>query len=225
MFDEVDKRLEAWAKEISADLEVSFGAPGTEIDKLNLCLYLLEVVPVPAGRGIRLPPFQMMLRYLIIPQGVIPSETHRLLGKLLISAMENAEFEIEKKSLHFEIWRAFGIVPQPSFVLLVPFKYERTEKLASLVRYPLTVKKTVLKTLHGQILVNQVPIMDANVKIPLLKLFTKTDADGIFRFASIPSEPPDKNLLIWVKGREFSVSTKQAEQRGNLFLFDLKLEE
>jgi hypothetical protein len=239
MFDEVDKRLEAWAKTFFADLEVSFRAPGAETDRLSVCLYLLDVVPVPAGRGLRLPPLQMTLRYLVVPQGAVPSETHQLLGRLLISAMENVEFEIEKEQLPFEIWRAFGIMPQPSFVLLVPFKYERTEKLAPPVRSPLRVEQTVLETLQGRITVElkvqetldgeisvkQIPVLDANVEIPLLKLSTKTDADGYFRFASIPSEPPDKNLLIRVKGREFSVSTSQAERRGNLFLFDLKLEE
>lgn len=225
MFDEVDKSLEAWAKDVFADLEVSFFTPVKETDTLSLCLYLLDVFPSPSGRGNRLPPLLATLRYLVVPQGSVPSENHQLLGKLLVSAMENADFEIEKEPLPFEVWQAFGIAPRPSFVLRVTFKYERTEKLAPPVRHPLTVKHTALETLQGRVLVNQIPMMDANVEIPYLKIFAKTDANGNFRFAKLPSEPPDKNLLIKVKGREFPVSTSQAERRGNLFLFDLKLEE
>jgi len=54
MFDELDRRLEGWAKAIVADLTVSFNVPTGETDKLNLCLYLLDVIPVAAGRGVHL---------------------------------------------------------------------------------------------------------------------------------------------------------------------------
>lgn len=225
MFDEVDKQLAAWATSNSSGLEISFRSPEAETDKLRLYLYLLDVFPVPAGRGTVLPPIQMTLRYLIVPQGAEAAETHSILGKLMIAAMENSEFEVEKAPLPFEVWRAFGIAPQPSILLRVPFKYERTEKLAPPVRYPLTVKQTILETLQGRISVNQIPMMDAKVEIPKLKLFTKTDAEGNFNFASLPSVPSNKDLVIRVKGREFSVSTSQAERRGNRFLFELKLEE
>jgi hypothetical protein len=225
MFNELDKWLESWAKEVFADLEVSFGVPAAETDRLSLCLYLLDVLPSPSGRGSRLPPLQMTLRYLVIPQGKVPAENHQLLGKLFISAMENAELEIEKEPLPVELWRAFGIVPRPAFILRVPFKHERTEKIAPPVRQPLQLKQAILESLYGQVSINRIPMANANVEIPLLKLFTKTDPDGKFLFASLPSEPTGKNLLIRVKGREFSVSTSEAARHGNLFLFDLKLEE
>ncbi len=224
MFDDVDKELESWAKETFSNLEVSFGKP-TETDNLSLCLYLLDLFPEPTGRAVRLPPLQITLRYLVVPQGAIISETHQLLGKLLVSAMENTRFEIEKEPLPFDVWQAFGISPRPSFVLRVLFKHERMEKLAPPVRHPLTIRQAVLEPLHGQISVNQMPMSDANVEIPLLKIFTKTDANGKFFFASLPSEPTDKSLLIRVKGHEFSTSLSQAERRGDLFLFNLKLEE
>ena len=225
MFDELDRRLEGWAKAIVADLTVSFNVPTAETDKLNLCLYLLDVIPVAAGRGVRLPPLQMTLRYLVVAQGPIQSEVHQLLGTVLIAALENAEFEIEKEPLPFDVWKAFGIAPRPSFVLRVPFKYERAEKVAQPVLQPLTVKQTVLETLQGRISINRIPIMNANVEIPALKLSARTDADGNFQFPALPSEPSEKDLRIRIKGREFSVSTGHAERRGSMFLFDLKLEE
>lgn len=227
MFDEIDKRLETWAKDVfdGKDLEISFDAPAAAADKTSVYLYLLDILPTPPGRGVRLPPLQITLRYLIVPQAKTPGEAHRLLGNLIVSAMENAEFEVEKEPLAPELWRAFGIAPRPSFVLRVPFRHERKEQIAPPVRFPVTIQQAVLESLQGRVSLNQIPLVSAKVEIPLLKLFTQTDADGKFRFASLPSEPKDKSLLIRAKGREFFVSTGEAERRGNLFLIDLKLED
>lgn len=228
MFDEIDKRLEIWTKDVFAgkDLEISFAAPAAPLsEKTSVYLYLLDVLPAPPGRGVRLPPVQITLRYLVVPQAETPAAAHGLLGNLIVAAMENAEFEVEKEPLPLQMWQAFGIAPRPSFILRVPFKHERTEQLAPPVRFPVTLQQTVLETLQGQISLNRIPLVSAKVEIPLLKLFTQTDADGRFRFASLPAEPKDKNLLIRAKGREFSVSTSQATRRGNLFLIDLNLED
>jgi hypothetical protein len=227
MFDEIDKRLENWAKDVSEgkDLEISFDAPAPPADKTSLYLYLLDILPTPPGRGVRLPPLQITLRYLVVPQAKTPAEAHRLLGNLIISAMENAEFEVEKEPCPPELWRAFGIAPRPSFVLRVPFRHERKEQIAPPVRFPVTLQQAILESLQGRVSLNQIPLASAKVEIPLLKLYTQTDANGKFRFASLPSEPEDKVLLIRAKGREFSVSTGDATRRGNLFLIDLKLED
>ena len=225
MFDEVDKRLESWATEILPDSEISFDAPSSRVDKMRVCLYLLDILPTPAGRGVRLPPLQITLRYLVVAQGAEPDKIHKALGTLLVSAMDQVEFEIQKEPLSAHVWPAFGLAPQPSFILLVPFKYDRREKLAPPVRHPLTVQQAFLESLEGEVRVNQIPMMNANVEVPALNLVTKTDADGHFVFASIPGVPSDKDLLIQAKGREFSISTGQAEKRGHTFLFNLKLEE
>ncbi|HEX8369223.1 MAG TPA: hypothetical protein VF604_11835 [Pyrinomonadaceae bacterium] len=228
MFDEIDKHLESWARDVfeGEDFEISFAAPAAaETEKASVYLYLLDVLPTPPGRGVRLPPLLVTLRYLIVPQAKTPNEAHQLLGKMLVSAMENAEFEVEKEPLPLEVWRAFGIAPRPAFILRVPFKHERKEQIAPSVREPIQLRQAILESLQGQISLNRIPLVSAKVEIPLLKLFTQTDADGKFRFASLPSEPQDKSLLIRAKGREFSVSTRDATRRGNLFLIDLKLED
>lgn len=233
MFDEVDKHLESWAKDVfeGSDLEISFAAPAVaadadaETEKPSVYLYLLDVLPAPPGRGVRLPPVQITLRYLVVPQAKTPREAHALLGRLIVSAMENAELEVEKEALPLDIWRAFGIAPRPAFILRVPFKHERKEQIAPPVRFPVTLRQAVLESLQGQISLNRIPLVSAKVEIPLLKVSTQTDADGKFRFASLPSEPQDKNLLIRAKGRQFSVSTGDALRRGNLFLIDLEMED
>jgi hypothetical protein len=230
MFDEVDKNLESWAKDVfeGSDFEISFAAPtpdAAETEKTSVYLYLLDVVPAPPGRGAPLPPLQITLRYLVVPQAKTPAQTHRLLGNMLIAAMENADFEVEKESLPLDLWQAFGIAPRPSFIMRVPFKHERKETPAPPVRFPLTIRQTAIARLRGQVTLNRIPLAAAKVEIPLLRLYTETDTDGKFRFGSLPPEPKDKKLLIRAKGREFAVSTSQAERRGDLFLIDLKLED
>lgn len=225
MFDEVDKRLESWATEILPNTEISFEAPSPRADKLRVCLYLLDLLPTAAGRGVRLPPLQITLRYLVIVQGAEPDKVHNALGTLLVSAMDQIEFEIQKEPLSTDIWPAFGLPPQPSFFLLVPFKYDRKEEIAPPVRHRLTIKQAVLESLMGEVFVNQIPMTNASVEVPLFRLSTKTDTDGRFTFASIPLEPAEKDLLIRVKGKQFSVSTSEAERRGETLLFNLKLEE
>jgi hypothetical protein len=227
MFDEIDKHLESWAKDVfeGKDFEISFAAPDAETEKTSIYLYLLDVIPTPPGRGAPLPPLLITLRYLVVPQAKTPKEAHQLLGKMLVAAMENVEFEVEKEPLPLDAWQSFGIAPRPSFLLRVPFKHERKEKPAPPVRFPLTIRQTAMSRLRGQISLNQIPLVSAKVEIPSLKLYTETDADGRFRFAALPPEPKNKKLLIRAKGREFSVSTSQAERRGDLFLIDLKLED
>ena len=230
MFDRIDKHLEIWAREVfkGRNLEISFAAPAAAAgaaENPSVYLYLLDVIPAPPGRGVRLPPVQITLRYLVAPQAKTPGEAHELLGNLIVAAMENAAFEVEKEPLPLDVWRSFGIAPRPAFILRVPFKHERKEQIAPPVREPVTLKQAILESLQGEISLNRFPLVSDRVEIPELKLFTQTDADGKFRFAALPADPEDKNLVIRAKGREFSVSTSQAERRGKLFLIDLKLED
>jgi hypothetical protein len=225
MFDKTDERLESWLKSITQDLEVFFAVPTKDLKKQGVYIYLLDLLPNPSGRGVRRPPLQITLRYLIFPQSEDPKENHGILGNLLISAMESTEFEVEKNPILPEIWQAFGLPPQPAFILRVPFTLEREEKLAPPVRFPAVINQTTLESFQGRILAGRIPIVNAKVEIPALKTTATTNSDGFFRFASIPSEPKNKNLIIRAKGREFSVFTDQIDRSGDLFDIQIKLEE
>lgn len=225
MFDEVDKQLEAWAKTVSPDLKVSFAAPDRESNERQVCLYLLDVIPEPLGRGSRVSLHQLNARYLVIPFSPDPIDCHRLLGVMMRSALDDPTFTVGKELLPVAMWSAFGIAPRPSFTLRVPCRYEREEKLAPPVRHPLTLRQTILESLQGRVLVNHMPTPNARIDIPSLNLSVSTDTDGRFGFTSVPTEPSEKHLLIKVKGRDFTVSTGQAARKGNEYLFDLKWEE
>lgn len=225
MFDKTDERLESWLKSITQDLEIFFAVPTKDLKKQGVYIYLLDLLPNPSGRGVRRPPLQITLRYLIFPQAETPKENHRVLGNLLISAMESTEFEVEKNPIPSGIWQAFGVPPQPAFILRVPFTLEREEKLAPPVKFPVVINQTTLESLQGRIFANEIPVANAKVVIPALQITTTTNSDGFFRFASVPSEPKDKNLIVRAKGREFSVSTDQIDRSGDLFDIQIKLEE
>lgn len=225
MFDKTDERLESWLKSITQNLEVFFTSPTKDLKKQGVYIYLLDLLPNPSGRGVRRPPLQVTLRYLIFPQTEDPKENHRVLGNLLISAMESSEFEVEKNLIPPGIWQAFGMPPQPAFILRVPFTLKREEKLAPPVKFPVVINQTTLESLQGRILAKEIPIANAKIDIPALQITTTTNSDGFFRFASIPSEPKDKNIIIRARGREFAVSTDQIDRSGDLFVIQIKLEE
>src|SRR2546421_5963544 len=137
MIDQVDRRLADWiAGTLDKKVEVSLAPPSEQATGQGVGLYLLELISNPLPRGMRRPPLQLMLRYLVTTRADKPEEAHRMLGELVVAAMENPEFEVEQESLPVAVWSAFGIVPRPAFVLRVPFRHERPERLAPRVRQP-----------------------------------------------------------------------------------------
>src|SRR5882757_9182840 len=137
MFDETDARLEAWTKSALEGVEVSLSPPSDSDGKKAVSLYLMDVLPTQPARGVRLPPVQVVLRYLITVQAGDPRDAHHLLGQLMIAAADESDFEMEKEPMPVEMWRSFGLSPRPALVLRVPFKYERKEKSVKMVRFPL----------------------------------------------------------------------------------------
>ncbi len=226
MFDETDARLEAWTKSALEGIEVSLSPPSDSADKKCVSLYLMEVVPVPPARGVRQPPVQAILRYLITAQAEDQKGAHRLLGELMVAAADEPDFEMEKEPLPVELWQSFNLSPRPAFVLRVPFKHERKERPVKIVRYPLHLEKLSLAPLQGKVIgTGNIPLVGAKVELPTFKLYTTTNADGVFIFPAVPVDPKIKNLFIRAKGREFSISTKQAESKGGKLVIQLPMEE
>jgi hypothetical protein len=65
---------------------------------------------------------------------------HRTLGDLLVAALEAREFEPELTPIAPETWTAFGVPPQPAFLLRALVQVERPMPIAPLVRQPLVVE-------------------------------------------------------------------------------------
>lgn len=209
MIDAVDQRMKAWVSEVIGEISVSLLPPARSQGK-SVGLYLLELRDRPPLRGGSRAPLQFALRYLVTSNAEDPEEAHRALGQLLFAAMENPDFELEQTPVAMEVWRAFGVPPQPSFTLLVPIQQERPERRAPLVRQPLVTKLSPAVTLHGIVLgPGDIPLPDVKVMLPSLRLTSRTDAKGRFQFHGIPQEIEIQKLEVQVKGRARSIPANQ----------------
>ena len=66
-----------------------------------------------------------------------------------------------------------------------------------------------LQSLEGVVLGPQeLPVVGARVELPALRLSTRTDSKGGFRFSAVPAQPASKLLRVTAKGRELSVQTE-----------------
>jgi hypothetical protein len=204
--DEMDQLLKQWITSICGPVQVSFAAPRREEEGEGVGLYLMELVNAPPGRGTRLPPLKVSLRYLLTTWSAQPAKAHRLLGQLMFAALENKECEVELEPLPAAVWQAFGVPPRPCFVMRVPFTRERVEKRAPLVRQQLIVHQSPMRPLHGRVVgPGDVPIMGAQVTLPALNLAVRTDFNGHFRFAAVPTQPPITKLRVSARGKEVAV--------------------
>lgn len=225
MIDQIDRRLAAWIGVILDQVNVSLAPPGTAETARGVGLYLMELVQTQPARVTRRPPLMMTLRYLVTTQASKPEDAHQMLGALVIAALENPEFEVEQDPLPLSLWTALGIAPRPSFVLRVPFRHERPEKLAPLVRKPIVIKQLPLHSFEGRILgPENTPLMNARVELPALELFTNTDSRGKFHFSAVPATPGARLLRVRARGQEFSINTEQAGSDEDPLVIHLQLE-
>lgn len=226
MIDDTDRRLAAWISGILDQVNVTLAPPSATESARSVGLYLMELVqsPTPA-RDTHRPPLMMTLRYLVTTQAAKPEDAHQMLGKLAIAALENPEFEVEQESLPPALWTALGIAPRPAFVLRVPFRHERTEKRAPIVRKPIVIKQLPLRSFAGQIVgPENIPLMNARVELPAFELYTNTDSKGRFHFSSVPAAPGPRLLRVRAKGQEFSINTEQADSDKEPLVIHLQLE-
>lgn len=224
MIDQTDRRLTTWIGGILDQVPVSLAPPGALDAAKGVGLYLLDLLQSPAARGTRRPPLIMTLRYLVTAQAPKPEEAHQLLGTLLVAAAENPEFEIEPEPLPFSVWTAFGVTPRPSFVLRVPFRHERPEKLAPPVR-KVVINRLPLQSFGGQVVgPENIPIMNARVELPAFELSTNTDSKGRFYFSAVPAAPGAQLLRVRAKGQEFSINTAPVDSNDDPLVIKLQLE-
>jgi hypothetical protein len=208
MIDEVDRRLKDWVKSILEGVEVHFTAPNNAAEQRGIGLYLMEVVVMPPASTTKLPPLQVALRFLVTSWSEDPEEAHRLLGELVFAAMENPELEVELAPVSVAVWRALGVAPRPSFVIRVPLQRVRhMPKAKPVTAFPIVTTLAVV-SLHGVVRgPNDIPLADAEVQVPALRLTARTDYKGRFHFSGVPGDGKMKTLRVRAKGQELSLTT------------------
>jgi hypothetical protein len=209
MTDEFDSRLKNWVKDAVEGAELSLMAPEALKAGRGVGLYLLEVVQSPPPSTNKRPPLQLALRYLITAWSDKPEDAHQMLVKLIFSAMENKDFQVELEPIPITVWTAFGVPPQPSFVLRLPLRQERPQPQTKLVRKPLKVESSPIVGLHGLLLgPGDIPLSDCRIEIPALHISTSTDYRGRFHFPAVPASG-NKQLVVKAKGFKLPVVSEQ----------------
>jgi hypothetical protein len=188
MIDRADEKVLAWARAAVPDAEVAIAPPPAAGTGAGVRIHLLSIHPVAAMRGMKRPPLELSLRYLVTAVAEDDADAHRWLGALAFGALDVADWQVERTPPPIELWLAFGVAPQPAFIVAVPLRLERPEKEVPLVRLPPVVKSTPITELAGVIVgPGGMPIAGASIEIPSLQLDARTDPDGAFRFPSVPA--------------------------------------
>lgn len=208
MINNVDQRIKDWIKEVTDIPEVRLSAPSENGGKDSVGLYLLNIKRVPLARGAKSTPLQIFLHYLITTWSDSPERAHSMLGQLVFAAMTHDEFEVETEGVSSDLWRAFGIVPRPGFLLSVPLRKELPARKVPFVRSQLDIRQTPLSRLTGIVVgPNDFPLVGAKVELPQHHLSTHTDQRGEFHFSSVPVASGEKLVRIHAKGKALSVTT------------------
>jgi hypothetical protein len=208
MAEEFDERMKSWVTSEIQGVEVSLAAPKGQQTGRGVGMYLLELMQSPPPSTNKRPPLQLILRYLITAWSDKPEDAHQILVQLIFAAMENKDFQVELDSIPMTVWTALGVAPQPSFVLNVPLRRERSEPETILVREPLKVQTSPLMSFHGLLLgPGDIPLSDCRVEVPSLRLSTSTDRKGRFYFPGMPAVGT-KKLLIKAKGHELPIDSE-----------------
>ncbi len=209
MAEEFDERMKDWVTSELQGIEVSLTSPGNQRTGQGVGMYLLELMQSPQPSTNRRPPLQLTLRYLVTAWSGKPEDAHQMLVQLIFAAMENKDFKVELESIPLTVWSAFGVAPQPSFILNVPLRKERPEPDTKLVRQPMTVQASPMMRFHGLLLgPEDIPLSDCRIEVPSLDLSTSTDHKGRFCFPGMPAVGT-KKLLIKAKGRELAFDSEE----------------
>lgn len=131
---EKTEELKAWAATAAGGRGVVTSPPAVESQTESVSLYLMEMLPEPPERNSRQHVLRVTLRYLVTAGAPGAASQQQLLGDLLFAAMESHAFEVDPAPQSAELWRAFGVPPQPAFCIRAKVWKELPERTSPLVR-------------------------------------------------------------------------------------------
>ena len=208
MFDDVDRSLGEWVATVAEGADVSFDAPGADVERATVRLDLLNLhngVPTRRDQQANL---EISLHYLVSVEAPDAQVAHRLLGKLVLAAQERSDFLVELRAVEPSLWAAFGVAPRPAFILQCPFTLERPVR-APRIRKPAEVRVSPVGDVNGVVLSrDDVPIVRARIELPDIGAVSYTDANGRFHFGAVPMQTTARPLRIVARGTELRISER-----------------
>ncbi|XXF77107.1 carboxypeptidase regulatory-like domain-containing protein [Myxococcaceae bacterium GXIMD 01537] len=227
MIDLVDQRLKAWTGRVLGEVPVSLAAPDPRSVENGVCLYLLELGSLPPPRTEKRPPLQLAACYLVTVGAESPERAHFLLGELAFAAMDEKDFEVDLTPVPVAVWTGLGVLPRPSFRLRVPVRRERAMPAVPRVRLPLVAHALPISDSLAGVVVGpgDVPVPGALVELPSLRLSTRTDARGTFRFPSVPPASTLGRLEVRARGEVLALGAEALATEGSPLVIRLPLKE
>ncbi|MGK7872173.1 MAG: carboxypeptidase regulatory-like domain-containing protein [Xenococcaceae cyanobacterium] len=206
----LDQRLRKWVSTVLGEVQVSLAAPQDASEGKGVSLYLMDLLCQPPEHDSRQVKFKILLYYLVTTWAEEPEEAHRLLSELVFATLEVLEFEVQLEPVPISVWTAFQIKPRPSFRLCIALERILHQQAAPPVIVSPIIQSSPNTSLLGFVLAaNELPLVGAKVELPALKLATRTNNEGQFRFANLPATSAPKILKIKAKGREFEVTWEE----------------
>ena len=196
--------LAAWLSTV--DTSVWIGDPGAEDAPAGaLSAWPVAVLADQEVRGSLLrQPMRLRVRYLVTAGGgTVDADSARLLDPVLSAAAVGGSVAVVLEPVPVELWQALGLRPRAALLVDVPAQVERATPRVPLVRGPLTVHGTPMRSLSGRVVgPGDVPLAGIRVEAPVLGTSTYTDNGGRFAFGGLPAGEPARLVLVG-RGRQF----------------------
>ncbi len=137
----VFEHLKSWICETLGDVEVSEEPPSAPDRERTFCLYLKDISGSPSsGTVLKRDRLQVQLNFLVTVNGKTLLEADDDLAKLIFSALLTDGMDVDLTPLSASEWRAFGLVPRPSFLLKTPLNLTVEKPPVRRVEKPLVIK-------------------------------------------------------------------------------------
>lgn len=205
---EPDQRLRAWLEDVVGDVAVSDGVPGDGGDETSVTAYLLGLEPTTtvAGDPHRQAPMVVRLCYLVCAAAPEPRRAVELLDSVLEAALEAPGIDVDLSPVPAQTWIALGARPRPALTVRVSGQHTRAAHHASLVREPLQLDGTAVRSMAGRLLgPGDVALAGSEVTLSATGATTRTSPSGAFAFSTVPVGPGPVRLAVRAKGRAYRV--------------------
>lgn len=205
---DADDRLRTWVRSVVGDVPVLAGPPGEQTDERSITAFLVAVEPTTkvGGDRHRPAPVVLNLRYLLCADAPEPRAALQLLDTVVEAALDAQGLEVDLVPLPFEAWLALGVKPRPVLSVCLSVRHVRTPALAPIVREPLRITSSSLRSLSGRLLgPDDVAMSGSQVTLAATGVTSRTSQSGAFTFSSVPAGPGPIRLDVRAKGQRFTV--------------------